>query len=365
MASPRVTRRAAAHARTKSNVSNIPLIDLTNRGGAASASERKAKDGAARGKSEVAAKRRRDDDLGTSASRKSEKQGKKTKRDDLKCAETLARGRAVPNVERGMVTATSLDYPFSAKGGRRAMELVKENVLSPYVDDGRYFNAAVRQQLVDWMTAQHNSMTLEDETLHLAIVYVDTFLMHRVPDNFLMRHGSGSEPVEAKPLRALDAGRVLHAMDSQHPLCNKLKRLGITCIFVAAKVTEVTTPSANEFARHAQVSSFTREQLLLAERALLRELNYALIRPTAFSFVEAYIESVLRSTNSLKRFPDRIDFANCPFADYGEVSTCFKETAFYLVELTMYGHEGLKFAPSLIAAAAVAAALDRLKITWD
>jgi hypothetical protein len=38
-----------------------------------------------------------------------------------------------------MVTATSLDYPFSAKGGRRAMELVKENVLSPYVGDGRYF----------------------------------------------------------------------------------------------------------------------------------------------------------------------------------------------------------------------------------
>ena len=112
---------------------------------------------------------------------------------------------------------------------------------------------AIRQQLVDWMAEQHNAMSLTDETLHLAIVYVDTFLTHRVPDTFLQRHGSGSEPVEAKPLRALDGDRVLHAMDAQHPLCNKLKRLGITCVFVAAKVTEVTTPSANVFARYAQV----------------------------------------------------------------------------------------------------------------
>ena len=224
---------------------------------------------------------------------------------------------------------------------------------------------AIRQQLVDWMAEQHNAMSLTDETLHLAIVYVDTFLTHRVPDTFLQRHGSGSEPVEAKPLRALDGGRVLHAMDAQHPLCNKLKRLGITCVFVAAKVTEVTTPSANVFARYAQVSSFTREQLLLAERALLREMNYALIRPTAFSFAEAYVESVLRSTNRLRRFPDRIDFCGSGFADYGDMPTCFKETTYYLVELSAYGHEGLKFAPSLLAAAAVASSLSYLKITWD
>jgi len=226
-------------------------------------------------------------------------------------------------------------------------------------------SVAVRQQLVEWMMLQHNAMSLDDETLHLAIVYVDTFLMHRVPDHFLQRHGNGSEPVEAKPLRALDGDRVLHAMDVQHPLCNKLKRLGITCIFVAAKVTEVTTPSANEFARHAQVSSFSREQLLLAERALLRELNYALIRPTAFSFAEAYVESVLRTTNNMRKFPDRIGFDRCEFADYGDEATLMKEATYYFVELSAYGHEGLKFMPSLIAAAAVASTLGHLKITWD
>ena len=92
-------------------------------------------------------------------------------------------------------------------------------------------------------------MSLTDETLHLAIVYMDTFLTQRVPDTFLQRSGaSGSEPLEAKPLRALGGDRVLHSVDMQHPLCNKLKRLGITCIFVAAKVTEVMTPTANEFA---------------------------------------------------------------------------------------------------------------------
>ena len=209
-------------------------------------------------------------------------------------------------------------------------------------------------------------MSLTDETLHLAIVYMDTFLTQRVPDTFLQRSGaSGSEPVEARPLRALGGDRVLHSVDMQHPLCNKLKRLGITCIFVAAKVTEVMTPTANEFATYAEVSSFTRDQLLLAERALLRELKYALIRPTAFGFAEAYVESVLRTTNQLRKFPDRIEFANCAFAHYGDVAACFKETTYYLVELAKYGHEGLRFTPSLIAAASVAASLRYLDIKWD
>lgn len=223
----------------------------------------------------------------------------------------------------------------------------------------------MRQQLVDWMAEQHNAMALTDETLHLAVRYVDTFLTQRVPDTFLQRHGSGSMPVEAPKLRELTGERVLYTMETLHPLCNKLKRLGITCIFVAAKVTEVTTPTANEFAGYAQVSSFTRDQLLLAERALLRELNYALIRPTAFSFAEAYVERVLKATRDLTQFSDRFDFRKCAFADYGSQTTCFKETTYYLVELSAIGHDGLKFAPSLLAAAAVAFSLSFLKIGWS
>jgi hypothetical protein len=54
-------------------------------------------------------------------------------------------------------------------------------------------------------------------------------------------------------------------------------------------VTEVSAPSAYEFASAAEVSTFTRSQLLLAERALLRELDYYLYHPTSSSFSSAYL----------------------------------------------------------------------------
>jgi hypothetical protein len=227
------------------------------------------------------------------------------------------------------------------------------------------YSIAMRQQLIDWMAEQHNAMSLTDETLHLAVRYVDTFLTQRVPDTFLQRHGSGSEPVVARQLEEIAADRVLYHTDLLHPLCNKLKRLGITCIFVAAKVTEVTTPTATEFAEYAQVDSFSRDQLLLAERALLRELNYSLIRPTAFSFAEAYVERVLCTTDQLARFADRMDFGTCAFAMYGNRDTFFKEATYYFIELAALGHDGLEFAPSLLAAAAIAYSLSYLKVRWN
>ena len=59
------------------------------------------------------------------------------------------------------------------------------------------------------------------------------------------------------------------------------------------QVTEVSAPSAFEFAGAAEVSTFTRQQLLLAERALLRELEYYLYHPTPSSFSGAYLSVTL------------------------------------------------------------------------
>jgi hypothetical protein len=47
--------------------------------------------------------------------------------------------RAVPNDARGMVQTNSVEFPFSVHGGRRAQEVASENVLSPYVVNGKYF----------------------------------------------------------------------------------------------------------------------------------------------------------------------------------------------------------------------------------
>ena len=37
----------------------------------------------------------------------------------------------------------------------------------------------MRQDLVDWMSQQHGTLDLVDETLHLALRYLDTFLVRR------------------------------------------------------------------------------------------------------------------------------------------------------------------------------------------
>ena len=45
----------------------------------------------------------------------------------------------------------------------------------------RFFlrSIGMRQDLVDWMSQQHSTLELVDETLHLAIRYLDTFLNRR------------------------------------------------------------------------------------------------------------------------------------------------------------------------------------------
>ena len=136
----------------------------------------------------------------------------------------------------------------------------------------------------------------------------------------------------------------MYLNDGEHqPLCNKLKRLGITCIFVAAKVTEVSAPSALEFAGAAEVSTFTRSQLLLAERALLRELEYNLYLPTASSFSSAYLSVTLphlKKNGVVSNYEGDWDEDPCE-----EIT----EIVDYLLEASAVSHKSLDFAPSVAA----------------
>ena len=64
-------------------------------------------------------------------------------------------------------------------------------------------------------------------------------------------------------------------------------------LFNRDQITEVSSPSAHEFADAAEVVTFTRSQLLLAEKALLRELGYFLYHPTSSSFAGAYLARLM------------------------------------------------------------------------
>ena len=209
--------------------------------------------------------------------------------------------------------------------------------------------------------------------------YFSKIQIRRVgPENFLARNGAGSEPVPAHPLGALPADRALYLEFEHQPLCNKLKRLGITCVFVAAKVVEVCAPPAGEFARAAEVSTFSRSQLLLAERALLRELEYDLYHPTCSSFASAFLAAASEDIKTRAK-PRR--FASRWFNDAGALGCAAKpaaaETGFesdaeclerfrqtsdlvaYVLEASTVARDGIARAPSLMAASAVGWVLSR------
>ena len=212
------------------------------------------------------------------------------------------------------------------------------------------------------MSCQHGMLELSDETFHLALRYLDTFLLRRGPENFLARNGAGSEPVPALPLGALPCDRALYLDGSHQPLCNKLKRLGITCVFVAAKVVEVCAPPAGEFAHAAEVSTFSRSQLLLAERALLRELEYDLYHPTCSSFAAAYVSAaaatVAKDARVFNKKHKMYETETDPVRQTAEVVE-------YVLEASAVARDGVAFAPSRLAAAAVGWTLARFfALTW-
>lgn len=212
------------------------------------------------------------------------------------------------------------------------------------------------------MSCQHGMLELADETFHLALRYLDTFLLRRGPENFLARNGAGSEPVPALPLGALPCDRALYLDGSHQPLCNKLKRLGITCVFVAAKVVEVCAPPAGEFAHAAEVSTFSRAQLLLAERALLRELEYDLYHPTCSSFAAAYVSA---AAETVAKHACIFKVKHKMYETETDLVRPTAEVVEYVLEASAVARDGVAFAPSRLAAAAVGWTLARFyALTW-
>lgn len=76
----------------------------------------------------------------------------------------------------------------------------------------RACSVGMRQELVDWMSQQHGSLELVDETLHLALRYLDTFLIRR------------GTPAPRRPTRhAAAAPPGSRARSNQHKIFSKKK----------------------------------------------------------------------------------------------------------------------------------------------
>ncbi|KAI0340363.1 hypothetical protein BDW22DRAFT_1408612 [Trametopsis cervina] len=106
----------------------------------------------------------------------------------------------------------------------------------------------MRGILVDWLIQVHSRFRLLPETLFLAVNIIDRFLSQRVVS------------------------------------LAKLQLVGITCMFIAAKVEEVVAPSATNFLYCAD-ASYSEVDILQAERYVLKTLDWNMSYPNPIHFL--------------------------------------------------------------------------------
>jgi G2/mitotic-specific cyclin 2 len=147
----------------------------------------------------------------------------------------------------------------------------------------------MRGILVDWLIEVHAKFRLLPETLFLCVNLVDRFLSSRT---------IGME---------------------------KLQLVGITALLVASKYEEVMAPSIDAF-RYVADGGYTLEEILRAERYLLKIIGFDLSYPNPMNFLR------------------RISKAD----DYDVHS---RTIAKYLIEISIVDDRFLKYSPSIVAAA--------------
>ena len=117
-----------------------------------------------------------------------------------------------------------------------------------YMDNQRELSWAMRGILHDWLIQTHLHFHLIPETLLLAINTVNRFLSVRIVS------------------------------------LAKLQLVGLTCLFMALKFEEIITPPITQFLNCAE-DAYTKNEILQAERYVLKTLNWNLSYPNPVHFL--------------------------------------------------------------------------------
>ncbi|CAK8691218.1 unnamed protein product [Clavelina lepadiformis] len=159
--------------------------------------------------------------------------------------------------------------------------------------------SSMRVKLVDWLVEVQDEYKLQNETLHLAVAYVDRFLS------------------EMSVSRA------------------KLQLLGTTCMFLAAKYEEIYPPDADEFA-YVTADTYTRAEVLMMERLILNVFECALSVPTIHQYLTLFHEK-------------------------SNVTEKCRQLSFYLADLMLLDEKYLSYTASVKAAASLSLAVTTLR----
>lgn len=117
-----------------------------------------------------------------------------------------------------------------------------------YMDNQKELAWKMRGILMDWLIQVHSRFKLLPETLFLCVNLVDRFLSARVVS------------------------------------LAKLQLVGVTCMFIGAKLEETIAPSVTNFIYCAD-SSYSEAEILQAEKYILKTIDWNLSYPCPLNFL--------------------------------------------------------------------------------
>ncbi|KAL5559113.1 hypothetical protein UlMin_035324 [Ulmus minor] len=154
----------------------------------------------------------------------------------------------------------------------------------------------MRGILVDWLVEVAEEYKLLPDTLFLSIYYIDSFLSKR-------------------------------ALNRQ-----KLQLLGVSSMLIASKYEEITPPHVEDFC-YITDNTYTKEEVVNMEAAILKSLSFELGSPTTKTF--------LRKFTRVAQESDQNPHLKLEFLVY------------YLAELSLLDYNCVGFLPSLVAGSVI------------
>ncbi|KAK3042661.1 hypothetical protein RJ639_000913 [Escallonia herrerae] len=173
--------------------------------------------------------------------------------------------------------------------------------LKNYMEIQTEISPQMRGILVNWLIEVHLKFDLMQETLYLMVTLLDRYL----------------SLVSIKK--------------------NEMQLVGLTALLLASKYEDFWHPKVLDLIS-ISAESYTRNQMLGMERAILKKLKFRLNAPTPYVFMLRFN----KAAQSDKKF---------------------EHLAFYLIELSLVEYEALNFKPSLLCASAIYIARCTLQIT--
>ncbi|CAG2113312.1 unnamed protein product [Medioppia subpectinata] len=161
------------------------------------------------------------------------------------------------------LTALSRCKEYSHEIHKYLMFYERKQMADPfYISKQPEINAKMRSILVDWLVEVTEEYKLLDQTLFLAVNYIDRFLS-------------------------------LMSISRQ-----SFQLLGTAALFIASKYEEIYPPELSEFV-YITDDSYTKQQILNMEKLILKALDFDVSAPTTYYFIDKFstdlqLESIIK-----------------------------------------------------------------------